>query len=82
MEIGSGTGLVGLVASALGAARVVLTDLPYVMPQLTRAIANNAGTAKGVVEALPLDWCDVQACPGARVALMARSHTAQGEPAN
>ncbi len=57
LELGSGTGLAGLAASALGAARVVLSDLPYVMPQLAAAIAANTGTAKGVVEALPLDWC-------------------------
>jgi predicted nicotinamide N-methyase len=34
MDLGSGTGLLGLVCSALGAARVVLTDVPQQLPLL------------------------------------------------
>jgi methylase of polypeptide subunit release factors len=34
MDLGSGTGLLGLVCAALGAARVVLTDVPQQLPLL------------------------------------------------
>ena len=34
VELGSGTGIVGLVAAACGA-RVILTDLPHLVPHLT-----------------------------------------------
>ena len=48
VEVGSGTGVVGLGAAALGAA-VVLTDLPGVLPLLRHNLARNeaALTARG-----------------------------------
>jgi predicted nicotinamide N-methyase len=37
IELGAGTGVVGLAAGALGA-KVVLTDLPHLLPGLTRNV--------------------------------------------
>jgi hypothetical protein len=56
VELGAGTGLVGLVAATLGGGRCagVLTDQPPLVPQLA-ANAAAAGLA-GRVHALPLTW--------------------------
>lgn len=56
LELGSGTGIVGIVASILGARHVYLTDLPYTLPTLQETIELNSGVAKGKVMAVPLDW--------------------------
>eukprot|EP00500_Bicosoecida_sp_ms1_P002359 CAMPEP_0203814672 /NCGR_PEP_ID=MMETSP0115-20131106/5420_1 /ASSEMBLY_ACC=CAM_ASM_000227 /TAXON_ID=33651 /ORGANISM="Bicosoecid sp, Strain ms1" /LENGTH=305 /DNA_ID=CAMNT_0050723553 /DNA_START=98 /DNA_END=1012 /DNA_ORIENTATION=- len=56
LELGSGTGIVGVVASILGARRVYLTDLPYALPTLQDTIERNALSCKGHVAAVPLDW--------------------------
>ena len=42
VEVGSGTGLAGLAAAAVGTCRVVLTDRPHVVPRLQQAIERNA----------------------------------------
>lgn len=58
LELGSGTGLVGLAAACLGAS-VAATDLPEVVPQLEAAAALNAGmigAAGGSLHAAALDW--------------------------
>lgn len=38
LELGSGTGVVGIVAAALGAKRVLLTDFPHLLPHIQRNI--------------------------------------------
>eukprot|EP00955_Chlamydomonas_euryale_P115980 366390-Chlamydomonas_euryale.AAC.29 len=43
LEIGAGTGAVGLVAAGLGAAPVVLTDLPHLLPFMEANIRVSAG---------------------------------------
>jgi len=60
IELGAGTGLAGLSAAALGAGRVVLTDLHYALPNLQRNVDSNSiagrfsgGTEVSVAE---LDW--------------------------
>jgi len=58
LEIGSGTGAVGLAAAVLGAANVTMTDLDYTLDNLRSAVAANTavlpdGTGVRVAE---LDW--------------------------
>uniref|UniRef100_A0A1D1XIG0 Methyltransferase-like protein 21C n=1 Tax=Anthurium amnicola TaxID=1678845 RepID=A0A1D1XIG0_9ARAE len=59
LELGSGTGLVGIAAAAVLGARVAVTDLPHVLPNLRfNALANAAavGARGGSVEARQLRW--------------------------
>lgn len=59
LELGSGTGLVGLAAAAILEARVLLTDLPEIVPNLERNAASNAeaiATYCGSIETCILDW--------------------------
>ena len=56
IDLGSGTGAVGLAAAALGASSVVLIDLPHLLPLLRRNIALN-GLAQ-TVSACELRWGD------------------------
>ena len=56
LELGAGTGVVGLAASLLGA-DVLLTDLPVALDNLRAGVRLNARAAKGApVEAQALDW--------------------------
>lgn len=61
LELGSGTGLAGMAAAAILGARVTLTDLPHVLPNLRSNAEANAGliTARGgSVEVRRLIWGD------------------------
>ncbi len=59
VELGSGTGVVGIVAGLLGAREVVLTDLPYALDNARENVRLNAGTVKGAIHCKELDWCAV-----------------------
>ncbi|CAI8609145.1 unnamed protein product [Vicia faba] len=59
LELGSGTGIVGIVAAATLGSDVTLTDLPHVVPNLKfNAEANAAvvGSSGGTVTSAPLRW--------------------------
>jgi predicted nicotinamide N-methyase len=62
IDVGSGTGFVGIAAAVLGA-HVTLADLPYCLPNLGRVVAANAGTISArhdghvpLPQVVPLDW--------------------------
>ena len=57
LELGSGTGIIGLALLKWGAASVVLTDLPHMLPTINANIAANpTSTAAGTIAARVLDW--------------------------
>ncbi|XP_051117173.1 uncharacterized protein LOC127241933 [Andrographis paniculata] len=63
LELGSGTGLVGIAAAALLGADVTVTDLAHVLPNLQFNINANAASLAlrgGVVKAAHLPWGDLQ----------------------
>lgn len=62
VDLGSGTGIVGLVAAATGAFKsVVLTDLPSVVPLLESNVEENRPSLAGVeMLSIPLRWDDEQ----------------------
>lgn len=64
LELGSGTGLVGLAMAALGA-DVVLTDLPSIYPNLARNVQSNSETVQqngGSTRCGVLDWTKPSIC--------------------
>lgn len=60
LELGAGTGLVGVVSSVLGASTVYLTDLEYSLRTCRETIDRNKAVLKGHVECRELDWCVTQ----------------------
>ncbi|KAK7262857.1 hypothetical protein RJT34_30438 [Clitoria ternatea] len=59
LELGSGTGIVGIVAAATLGANVTVTDLPHVVPNLrfnAEANRNVVGSSGGAVTVAPLRW--------------------------
>lgn len=63
LELGSGTGFVGIAAAAILGANVTVTDLPPVLPNLQLEIDANAGILQvngGAVNAEELRWGDVR----------------------
>lgn len=62
LELGSGTGLAGMVAAALWGTHVALTDLPEIVQNLERNARANEDEIEergGSVEVSALDWSDV-----------------------
>jgi len=61
LELGAGTGILGLVLSACLDCKVVMTDLEEVLGNLSRNVSSNPllpGCA-GSVRVLPFDWNDI-----------------------
>ena len=63
LELGSGTGLVGIACAAVLEANTTLTDLPPIIPNLTRNVTHNHMRAQpltnvGRMEVKVLDWAD------------------------
>ncbi|KAK7360008.1 hypothetical protein VNO77_01980 [Canavalia gladiata] len=59
LELGSGTGIVGIVAAATLGGNVTLTDLPHVVPNIrfnAEANAGVVGSSGGAVTVAPLRW--------------------------
>lgn len=56
LELGAGTGLVGLTAAVVWKTPVLLTDLPPIVSGLAGNIELNAGTVKDLVQCGSLDW--------------------------
>ncbi|EXJ87494.1 hypothetical protein A1O3_04454 [Capronia epimyces CBS 606.96] len=67
LELGAGTGLVGISAACLWNKHVLLTDLPEIVPNLQRNLEHNRSVITdnhGSVEARALDWADETDTPG------------------
>ena len=63
LELGAGTGLVGIAAACAWAANVTLTDLPEILPNLQKNIDSNGEVIEahgGTACAQLLDWFDVK----------------------
>lgn len=62
LELGAGTGLVGMTAAAVLQADVYLTDLPAIVPNLARNVLANSTALRthggGEVHTAVLDWSD------------------------
>ncbi|KAL2180244.1 putative methyltransferase-domain-containing protein [Thermothelomyces heterothallicus CBS 202.75] len=59
LELGSGTGLLGLAAACVWKTSVMLTDLPTIIPNLAHNVSLNrevVGRLGGKAEAAPLTW--------------------------
>lgn len=56
LEIGAGSGFVGIVCAALGAELVVITDMPEAMPLIETNVQRNISLVKGQVEVMPCTW--------------------------
>jgi predicted nicotinamide N-methyase len=61
LELGAGTGLVGIAAACIWKARVTLTDLPEIVPNLQHNAERNRELVQshcGCLSVMPLDWSD------------------------
>lgn len=68
LEVGSGTGIVGIVAGLIGANRSVLTDLQYTLKNLQHNVDKNKPHSEESynVEVMELDWFNAATYPTTR----------------
>ena len=65
LELGAGTGLVGIAAAAVFGASVLLTDLPEIAPNLSRNVETNREAIEshnGSTRTAILDWSNPHVC--------------------
>jgi len=62
VELGAGTGLVGIVGAAMGA-KVTLTDLTHVLPRLEKNVHARSPMAEKNVTVAPLHWGETNVAP-------------------
>lgn len=63
LELGSGTGVVGIAAAAILGAKVTVTDLPHVLPNIQFNVDANSQVLEqqsGVVDVVALSWGESQ----------------------
>jgi len=66
LELGAGTGLVGIAAACIWKAQVTLTDLPEIVPNLQNNVDQNSKRIRssgGSASSIPLDWSDATNIP-------------------
>lgn len=66
LELGAGTGLVGIAAACVWGMEVSLTDLPEIVTNLQYNVNHNAGIVQasgGTTLVMPLDWSDAAHAP-------------------
>ncbi|KIW34924.1 uncharacterized protein PV07_01665 [Cladophialophora immunda] len=66
LELGAGTGLVGISAACIWKTHVLLTDLPEILPNLRRNLEQNGDLitmSGGSTESRALDWADEMDTP-------------------
>ncbi len=56
LDLGAGTGVVGLALARHGAGRVTLTDLPHILPLLARNVEANVGGGAGEAAVVGAAW--------------------------
>lgn len=74
LEVGAGTGLVGIAASVLGAGCVLLTDLEYTLNNTAANVAANEPSLRGRVHTAELDWFRPGSASASVAALAQRPH--------
>lgn len=60
LELGAGTGLLGIAAAMLWAGSFTLTDLPQILPNLSSNVLRNKDKLVGSVEVEVLVWADLE----------------------
>lgn len=66
LELGAGTGLVGIAAACIWRTEVTLTDLPEIVPNLQHNTDHNSELVQscgGKTFVMPLDWSDATSAP-------------------
>ena len=66
LELGAGTGLVGIATACIWRTHVTLTDLPEIVPNLQYNIDHNRNLAQqfgGTISVMSLDWSDASDAP-------------------
>ena len=56
LELGAGSGLLGIACAALGASRVIMTDLPYAIPLMKDNIKRNSSLIRNEISCKECDW--------------------------